>query len=103
MIPVDVDRDEAREAARRELADPLYQAAEPSLVERTARWLGAVLTELFTGIGAAVPGGVAGLIVLALLAVLVVVIVRLRAGPVARGARRRPALFDGSARSADEH
>jgi Domain of unknown function (DUF4129) len=103
VIPVDVDRDEAREAAARELADPVYAAAEPSFVDRTLRWLGRVIAELFTGVAVVAPGGLAGLAVLAVLVALVVVIVRLRTGRIARGARSRPEVFAGRPRSADEH
>jgi hypothetical protein len=103
VIPVEVDRDEAREAAAGELADPVYRAAEPSLLERIGRWIGELLSDVITGLAAVSPGGFAGLVVLALLVVLAVVIVRLRVGPLARSARTRPALFDGPPRSADDH
>jgi hypothetical protein len=103
VIPVDLDRDAAREAASRELADPAYDAAEPALFERIGRWFVELLTDLFTGVAAVTPGGITGLLVLAALAVIVVVVVRLRAGRVARGARVRAPLFERARLSAADH
>lgn len=102
-VPIDVDRDEAREAANQELSDPAYQAAEPSLFERVLAWLGRVFTDFFDASAAVGLGGVVGLVVLALIVVAVVVIVRLRTGGITRGRRSAPAMFDGRPRSADEH
>jgi hypothetical protein len=98
-VPVDIDRDDARGAATRELADPVYQAAEPSWFDRALTWLG----ELFTGALAIAPGGMVGLVVLMLVAVLVVVAVRLRVGPLARARRRPRDLLGTTTRSAEEH
>jgi hypothetical protein len=102
-VPIDVDRDTARDAAARELADPAYQAAEPSLLERALIWLLQRLAELFQGAAALTPGGPLGLVLLALVVAAVVVIVRLRTGGISRTRRGERALFDGRPRSADEH
>jgi Domain of unknown function (DUF4129) len=102
-VPVDVGRDEAREAAQRELADPVYRAAEPSFVDRVLGWILRRLSELVGAAASIVPGGPFGLIVLALVAVLIVVIVRLRTGPIARTRRAGAAVFEGRRRSADDH
>jgi hypothetical protein len=103
-VPVDIDRDEARAAARRELADPAYRAAEPSLLQRALSWVFDQVLNLLDAITATVPGGVGGLIVLALLAMVIAVVVRWRVGGVARGARRREhAVFSERPRTAAGH
>ncbi|MGH3947895.1 MAG: DUF4129 domain-containing protein [Pseudonocardiaceae bacterium] len=102
-VPVDVGRDEAREAAARELADPAYQSAEPSLFTRLATWLIDGLERLIEALGTVSPGGGFGLIVLAGLIVVIVVIIRLRMGTVARTASiERPVSAD-RPKSAAEH
>jgi hypothetical protein len=98
-VPVDVDPDEARDAAIRELSDPLYSSAEPTIFQRIGDWL----FDLINGIGAVGPGGLVGVVVLALVLALLVVIVRLRTGRVGRAARRRPELFAGAVRTAEDH
>ncbi|HET9138406.1 DUF4129 domain-containing protein [Actinophytocola sp.] len=99
MIPVEVAPDEARDAAIRELSDPIYSAADPTLFEKIGDWL----VDLLDGIGSVGPGGLVGLVVLALAVALTVVIVRLRTGRIARAGRRPGALFDGPGRTAEDH
>ena len=102
-VPVDVGRDEAREAAARELSDPAYAAAQPSWFERIFRWIGDRLGELFSGVGSFGTGGVAGLVVLALLIALAVVVIRLRVGRLARAGRVASGVFTGRALAAEDH
>jgi hypothetical protein len=102
-VPVDVGRDEARAAAEHELSDPAYAAAQPSWLDQIVNWLGDRLNDLFTGVSALSGLGFVAIVVLVLLAVLGVVAVRLRAGGVARSSRGRGAVFEGRARSADDH
>jgi hypothetical protein len=102
-IPVDVGRDEARAAAERELSDPAYAAAQPSFLERIIDWLGARLDDLFTGVASLSTGGIVGLVVLALLAVLAGLVIRQRVGKVARTLRGRSVVLDGKPLSAREH
>lgn len=83
-VPVDVERDEARRAAAAELADHRYQEAQPSLVQRVLNWLVEWFSDFFGALSAAAPGGVAGLVVLGLLLVVLVVVIRLRVGKLAR-------------------
>lgn len=45
--PLTPDGDEAREWAERELADPVYEAAEPTLFDRMARAIGDFIASLF--------------------------------------------------------
>jgi len=104
-VPVDIGRDEAAEAARRELADPIYGAAEPGLIQRALDWLAKRLTELLNAASGAVPGGLLGLVVLALLLiplVVAVVIGRLWMGWPGVGRTRQP-VFGKPRRSAAEH
>lgn len=71
-IPVTPGPDEAREWAERELADPVYDAAQPTFIDRIAQAIGDFLTQLLSG---PVGGGwspLLGLIVLLVIAGLVV-------------------------------
>lgn len=52
--PLTPDGDEAREWARRELADPVYAAAEPTPLDRVARAIAEFFEQLF---GSDLPGG----------------------------------------------
>ncbi|MEU6646592.1 DUF4129 domain-containing protein [Saccharomonospora sp. NPDC046836] len=103
-VPVDIGRDAAQEAARAELTDPAYQQAEPGLVLRVLRWVGDRLADLFGGLGGLAPGGFGGLLVFAVLLVVLVVVVRLRAGKVVgRGSVTRREVFSGAPRTAADH
>jgi hypothetical protein len=99
MVPVEVDPDDARDAAIRELSDPAYSSAHPTIFKKIVDWL----IDLFNGIGSVGPGGLVGVVVLAMVVVLVVVIVRLRTGRIGHAARRRTRLFDGAVRTAENH
>jgi hypothetical protein len=103
-VPVDVDPDTAREAAARELADPAYQAAEPSFLERVFERIGRFVADLLSG-GA--PGGLLALVFLVFLLVIAVVaiaVIRSRAGRLTRSGRAGQAVFEtGRPRSAEEH
>lgn len=102
--PIDIGRDEAREAARRELADPIYREAEPSALAQAAEWLAERISEVFRAIGDLTPGGVTGLIVLLLVVLAIAIAVRLRAGKIARSHRlRRAGALDGDEATAAEH
>jgi len=100
-VPVDLGRDEAQDLARRELADPSYDA-EPSLLQRAVEWLFEQLAELLSRTTGALSGWV-GLAVLGGLAALVAVVVVLRVGPLASRAASGKAVFSGSRRSAAEY
>jgi uncharacterized membrane protein len=101
-IPIDIGRDEARDAAVRELSDPAYAQAEPTWPDRLLHWLADRLRDLFEGLGRAVPGGVLGLLIIALVVLVVIVVIRLRVGRLARTARAG-AVFAGGPRAAAEH
>lgn len=93
-------REAARAAARAELAKPEYRVGEPSLLDRIVNRVVAELGELVARAVRIVPGGVAGVVLVVLLAVAVVVVLRLGLGPLPlrdaltdrrRGARSRSA------------
>lgn len=102
-VPVDVGRDEAREAAERELSDPIYHADDPSLVERVLDWLADRLGALLDGLSGVAPGGIAGVLVLLVLAVVAVVAIRLRAGKLVRTRRVRDTVLGERVLTAAEH
>lgn len=91
-VPVEPGRDEARDAAREKLSDPIYQAAEPSWFQQLIDWLGARLAELLTAAARFGPGGVTGVLVVLLVLLIAVVAIRLRTGKLARSwrVRQRP-------------
>jgi hypothetical protein len=96
-------RDAAREAAQRELSDPVYGAAEPSWPQRALDWLLERLGELLRAAADVSPGGYGGLIVLGALILLAVIGIRLRLGRVRRIAGGDRPLFAGGPRSAADH
>jgi hypothetical protein len=101
--PVEIGRDEARELARRELADPVYREEEPSLLERAVAW---ILDRLFELFDAAAQSGLAGrawlLVVAGLLVLAAVVVVRYRRLRVRRTRLAAEVLEDPTV-SAAEH
>ena len=101
-VPVDIGRDDARRAAIEELAKPVYQEAKPSLIVRALRWLIQHVLELFA-LATQAPGGVFGLILLAILALVIVLIIRFGVGKFARTAARDAAVFGETLRKAAEH
>lgn len=104
-LPLLPDPDQAREWAEQELSDPVYQAAEPTVVDRIAQAVARFVRDLFT-----VPdtGGwgpwafvVLGVIVVAVVVVALLIWGRPRLTP--RAAPAVHALFDDDdARSANE-
>ncbi len=103
--PLDPGRDQARDWARRELADPVYAQARPGWVERLVAWALARLDALQLPGGLA-PGRALGLALLVGLLALLVVLVLRRTGFVRRGARAGSAagaVLDDVRRTAAEH
>jgi len=103
QVPVELGRDEARQAAREELGKQIYRDARPSLTQRVLSWVWDHVSELFDRAAGASPGGWAGLLAVAAVVVLAVVAVRLQLGPLQRAGSREPPLFAGRARTAAEH
>jgi hypothetical protein len=85
-IPVDIGRDEARDAALRELSDPAYRDAEPSWFTQAVRWLMQRIDDLLGSMNAAVPGGLWSIVILMFVLLAIAVGVRLKVGKVARTA-----------------
>jgi hypothetical protein len=100
--PVDLGRDEARELARRELADPVYDR-ERSLLGRAAQWIMEQIAAFLDQANGVLDSRLGVALVVAIVIAAAVVVI-LRTGPLARPAARwqRP-LFGDERRSADDH
>lgn len=103
VVPIDVGRAEAADAARRELAKAVYDDARPSLPQRILEWVIGKIQDLFSSLAGATPGGYVGLVVLLLLVALVVAVIIWRVGRPRRTATAEVPLFVGRVRSAAEH
>jgi hypothetical protein len=101
-VPVEIGRDDARNAAAKELAKQVYQDQRPGPLQRLFTWLVEKASEVLGRAASVTPGGVVGLIVIAALVVLAVVLIRVRVGPMARSHGIAP-LFSGRTRTAAEH
>jgi Domain of unknown function (DUF4129) len=102
--PLDPSREQARDWARRELADPAYARASPGLVERAVRWVFDRIRDLGVR-GSDLTSPAAGITLLVLVTAVVLVVVLLRTGRL-RGPSRSAqggAVFTDPTRSADEH
>lgn len=94
----------ARDAAAHELSKGIYQSQRPGLIQLLIKKLTSLLGQAVQKSADASPGGAWGLVVLVLLLVAAVVAIRLKSGPLARGARlpdRRGAVA--AELSAEEH
>jgi hypothetical protein len=101
--PIDVGRDEARELARRELAQKVYVDAQPSWWERASTWAWEHFNELLHKAGGAL-GGAVWLLVLVLVVIAVLVLIAWRAGTLERRHRSTSTLvFGDEVMSASEH
>lgn len=97
---IGIDRDEARDLARRELSDPAYDRNEP-LLRRVIDWIVEHVQRLLDGAAGAVSSSIGTAILIAIVAAAVVLII-VRAGPMARrSAHRSAALVDGRRSAAD--
>ncbi len=103
QVPVDIDRDAAAEAARRELSKAIYTSQQTAWWVRLIDWVKDRLSGALDATGLSV-AGLLTLVLLGLALVALAVFVVRRAGPL-RGSARSPAgtLFAGSALSAQEH
>ena len=104
-VPVDIDRDAAREAAHAELSRQVYDEAQPPLAIRIIRWIVGWFSELLDRVAEATPGGWYGVVVLlGVLAIAGYAVMR-RTGMVRRTAARHDEgpIFGLATRSAAEH
>ncbi|HEU4542965.1 MAG TPA: DUF4129 domain-containing protein [Jiangellaceae bacterium] len=100
-LPVELDRDEARELAEGELANPRYDS-EPSLLQQAFEWLFERLSELLSSARGTLSGPM-GALLLAVI-ILAVATILLRYGALAR--RRKSAaesVLGGTRRGAREY
>jgi hypothetical protein len=100
-VPIDIGRDPAAAAARRELSKSIYQVGQPSLPERVLAWVLARIESAFGAVG--VSGGL-GLVFVVVLVGIVIGLIMWRVGPLRRAASGsgEPIFVDRS-RSAAEH
>ena len=100
-VPVDLGRDEAREAAARELSDPAYVSDDPNPLERALKWVLERLGELLAGAGGT--SGITAITIIVVVAVIIVIVIRLRAGRTIRAGRKRDQVFGDAIMTANEH
>ncbi|MET9230666.1 DUF4129 domain-containing protein [Lentzea sp. NPDC003310] len=100
-VPVDLGRDDAREAAVRELRDPAYVSDDPSLVQRAFNWVLDRLDELFAGVGGM--NGITATTIVVAVVVLIVIVIRLRAGRTSRALRSGGGVFGSTVLTAAQH
>ena len=102
-VPIDVGRQEAADAARRELSKAIYADARPSLPQRIIDWVIEHVGRALGAVAQATPGGFVSLVLLVVIVALVVFVVVRRAGLIRRTATAEVPLFIGRARSAAEY
>jgi hypothetical protein len=100
-VPVDLGRDEAREAAVRELSDPAYVSDDPNPLQRAIEWILDRLGELFAGAGGM--SGLTAIVIIVALVVLIVIVIRLRTGRTGRALRSGAKVFGSTVMTAAEH
>jgi hypothetical protein len=100
--PIDIGRDEAADAAARELANPIYHA-DQGLVATIFNWIVERIVDLLAAAATVAPGGYLSLVVLLVVVVAAVVVIRLRIGAVGRAAGGARELFEGGPVAAAEH
>ncbi|MFE9686174.1 DUF4129 domain-containing protein [Streptomyces sp. NPDC006285] len=101
--PVTVQRDPAREAARRELSKRMYHENDPNLLQRALNAFWEWIDKLLGAASTATPGGGLGLLVIVLTAAALVGALWWRLGSPRRTPTSAVPLFDDRPRSAAEH
>lgn len=102
-VPVDIPRVPAREAAERELSDPMYHENDPSLLQRGLDRFWEWVDGLFDAASGAAPGGLLGLVVIVLVALALLGALWWRLGTPQRAALAGDSLFADGPRTAAEH
>jgi len=100
-VPVDLGRDEAREAAVRELSDPAYVSDDPNPLQRALNWILDRLGELFAGAGGM--SGLTAIVIIVAVVVLIVIVIRLRTGRTGRALRSGDKVFGSTVLTAAQH
>jgi hypothetical protein len=100
-VPVELGRDDARELAIRELANPAYDA-EPPLPQRVVEWIIERIQEFIGRTAGALDSRIGVAVLIAVLA-LVVAVIWLRVGPLARRRVRSEPIFPAGQRTAAEY
>ncbi|WP_434442584.1 DUF4129 domain-containing protein [Lentzea sp. E54] len=100
-VPVDLGRDEAREAAVRELSDPAYVSDDPNPLQRALDWILDRLGEMFAGAGGM--SGITAVTVIVALAVIIAIVIRLRTGRTSRALRSGGKVFGPTVLTAAQH
>jgi hypothetical protein len=103
--PPPVDRDQARELARRELQKQIYHRDDPSFLDRIMRKINDWISSLLNHAPGSHSGGTSwtALVVLLVLLILVAVAVMWRLGRVRSNAAERDALLDDRPTTAEDH
>jgi hypothetical protein len=99
----DVTRESARRAAREELLDHRYRDAQPPLLVRLVGRAVRKLLELLDRAAGGVPGGRAGLLILALMVAALVAVIVVRLRPAGRRGASAEVFTSGATLSAAEH
>ncbi|CAM5232132.1 DUF4129 domain-containing protein [Streptomyces narbonensis] len=103
-VPVDISRIPAREAAERELSDPMYHQNDPNLLQRGLDRFWEWVDDVFSAASEATPGGVVGLVAIALVVIALVAALWWRLGTPQRSpATAGDSLFADGPRTAKEH
>ncbi|MGW6416356.1 DUF4129 domain-containing protein [Streptomyces sp. NPDC055055] len=103
-VPVDISRIPAREAAERELSDPMYHQNDPSLLQRGLDRFWEWLDGLFATASQATPGGVLGLVAVVVVVIALVAALWWRLGTPHRApGSSGDSLFADGPRTAGEH
>ncbi|MEU4061328.1 DUF4129 domain-containing protein [Streptomyces wedmorensis] len=103
-VPVDISRVPAREAAERELSDPMYHQNDPSLLQRGLDRFWEWLDNLFGAASEATPGGTIGLVVIVVAVIALVAALWWRLGtPQRTSGTAGDSLFADGPRTARDH
>ena len=97
-----IGRDDARDAARRELSKRVYHTDDPTLIQRIIDLVLGWIGDLISAASRHLPGGWPAAVAVVVLITLVVVAVRVGVGPVRRDRASRP-LLTSAPRSAADH
>jgi hypothetical protein len=107
VIPLEVvdpvTRENAREAAQRELSKEIYHRYDDPWPVRVFDWITHWIDGLFDRVTAHAPGGGPGALVLLAVIVALLVFARWQLGPIRRETRARQALLDERSTTAAQH